>query len=137
MSAPSLDNVFRATAYRVETGEGVFELRIGKTHPEFDGYLLRHGIDCWGLVTAYNPGGVRHDGDNPVEHRRLLAMIGKRGWFHCPASHHADDGNWPVEQGIMLMQVSEREICQLAADFSQSACVCGKIGGEARLIWVR
>ena len=136
MRTAELDAAFRATTYRVRAPEGLFELRIGGPNPAFDDFLRRQRVSCWGMVTAYNPGGVRCDEDNPLFQRRLQERVQALGWPWLASSIYSDTGEWPVEPGFLLLQVNEDEVCRLASEFSQLACVCGDTGGVPRLIWV-
>ncbi len=136
MRSDALDAAFRATTYRVESGEGVFELRIGIPNAAFDDFLRRRGVSRWGMITAYNPGGVRSYDENLLRHHRLLEQLQARGWSCLSTCNLADDGVWPEEPGFLILQVSETEACTLAAEFLQSACVCGDIGSTPRLVWL-
>ena len=136
MKIEVLDTVFKATSYRVETEDGIFGLRIGVHDPAFDDYLRQQGASCWGLLTAYNPGGVLCEDENPLRQMQLLERLQQLGWTYRLACNIADDGGWPAEPGFLLLQVSEMEVCSLAAEFSQRACVCGDIGSAPRLVWI-
>lgn len=136
MKTNVLDASFRATSYQVETSDGVFRLRIGEMQPEFDNFLRRLELSCWGVITAYNPGRVLREEDNAERQIRLLERIEELGWPHFPACNIADDDLWPVEPGYLLLQVREMAVCHLAAEFDQSACVCGDTGAAPRLVWI-
>ena len=136
MKTPGLDAAFRATAYRVDSAAGTFDLRLGVVNPAFDDFLRGQGVSCWGLVTAYNPGGVRGDEQNSMRQRDLLCRLKSRSWNWLAACHVADDGRWPVEPGVLILQVGEAELCALASDFSQAAIVCGEVGCAPRLVWL-
>ena len=136
MNGHPLDSAFRATSYRIETDEGVFTVRIARLHCAFDAYLRRKGASCWGLLTAYNPGAIRCAGQNAAQHERLRERLKARGWTVLPALNVPDDAAAPVEPGFLLLQASEKEVAELAADFAQVAFVCGNIGASARLIYV-
>jgi hypothetical protein len=79
---------------------------------------------------------VRCDAKNALLHRRLLERLQTLGWPALIAYHVADDGVWPVEPGFLLLRVSEKEVRNLAAEFSQLAFVCGDTGAAPRLVWV-
>jgi hypothetical protein len=136
MKAQDLDSAFRATTYRVDTADGIFALRIGLANAAFDAYLRRRNVSCWSVLTACNPGAVRDDDDNARRQQRLQERLRELGWTTLPACNLADDGAWPDEPGFLLLQVGEGEVCRLAAEFSQSACVCGNIGGIPRLVYI-
>ncbi|MFZ4534828.1 DUF3293 domain-containing protein [Propionivibrio sp.] len=136
MRTDAIEAAFRATTYRVETIEGVFDLRIGELNSGFDDFLRKQGVSCWGLLTACNPGGVRCDAENPLRQTRLRERLQALGWPCLTACNLADDGLWPAEPGCLLLQVSEKEVCNLAAELFQLACVCGNIGAAPRLVWI-
>lgn len=136
MKTNALDASFRATTYQVETFDGVFGLRIGVMHPEFDKFLRLQGVSFWGVITAHNPGGVHLEGANAERQIRLLERIQESGWPHLPASNIADDGLWPDEPGYLLLHANEMDVCKLASEFDQSACVCGDTGAAPRLVWI-
>jgi len=137
MKAQGLDAAFRATTYRVAPDDAVFDLRIGLAHPAFDAFLRRQNVSCWAVLTACNPGASRDDEDaNAQRHQCLHERLLEFGWLFAPASNIAADGVWPAEPGFLLLQVGEQEVRKLAAEFSQLAFVCGKIGGVARLGYV-
>lgn len=136
MKTEALDASFRATTYQVETSDGAFALRIGVMHPEFDNFLRQRGVSCWGAITAHNPGGVHHKEGNAERQIRLLERIKELGWPYYSVCHIADDGRWPEEPGYLLLQANETEVCNLASEFKQSACVCGDTGAAPRLVWI-
>ena len=137
MRTPALEAAFRATTYRVEIPGRSFRLRISQLDPAFDAFLRGRGVSEWCVVTACNPGGLRRDNENPRRAARLAHRIAERGWLGFPACNVADDGDWPDEPGFLLLQVGEAEARRLAAEFRQSACVCGQTGSAPRLVWTR
>ena len=135
MRIAALEAAFRATTYRVETDEGVFDLRIGLSNKMFDVFLRRKDVSCWGIVTAFNPGGIRSDDANLRCHHQLLEKLQASSWIYLPACNLADDEAWPDEHGFLILQASEKEVCNLAAERCQLACVCGDVGTLPRLVW--
>lgn len=136
MRTQALERAFRATTYQVETPEGIFSLRIGISNPAFDDFLRRKAVHTWAVITACNPGGVRHDQKNAQRQMQLRDRLQALGWFSLPASTLADDGQWPAEPGFLLLQIGEEEVSPLAAEFSQLAFVCGDRGTAPRLVWI-
>ena len=132
----ALDAAFRATTYRVETGESVFDLRIEESNPCFDDFLRSRGACCWGIITAHNPGGICSEDENKRRQALLLERVRTLGRAYFPACNLADDGTWPEEPGFLILQASEDEMCRLASEFSQLACVCGSVGFVPRLVWI-
>jgi len=136
MNAQALDAAFRATTYRAHTADGVFDLRIGVANSAFDAFLHRRNISCWGLLTACNPGAVRDDVENARRQQRLRERLRELAWSFVPACNLADDGAWPPEPGFLLLQVRAEALRDLAAEFSQRACICGNIDDVPRLVYV-
>ena len=137
MKFPELETAFMATVYRVEAPDDCFDLRIGVPHAEFSRFLAVSGYSEWGLVTAWNPSGRL---DNPAENEaRAMALkreIETGGWRFHPTSHHADQGNWPVERGFCVFNAPFGTLRLLAGRFSQLAFVYGVSDGCPRLRWV-
>lgn len=136
MRTPELEAAFRATRYRVDSAAGMFDLRIGVVNCAFDDFLRGQGVGCWGLLTAHNPGGVRCDDDNAARQRRLLQRLQQLGWRYFAADNIADDGRWPPELSVLIVQVGEQALRALASEFSQAAVVCGEVGAAPCLVWL-
>ena len=136
MTTPELDAAFRATCYRADSGAGSFDLRIGVVNPRFDDFLRAQGARCWGMITAHNPGGVRCDEQNAARQQALLIRLDSLSWPWFPACNLADGGRWPVEPSVLILRIGEAALCALAAEFSQTAVVCGDVGCAPRLVWL-
>ena len=137
MHSPELDAAFRATTYRVETLEGCFALRVDQRNVAFDAYLRRQGVLSWGLVTGHNPGGrLLPSDENATRQNALHDRLFAKGWRYLPASHQADAGAWPDEAAFCVLNVAERDLECVAAEFDQAAVLCGTPGECARLLWI-
>ena len=136
MRSRALEPAFQATTYRVETDDGVFNLRVGVANEAFDRYLHRHAVCCWAVLTACNPGAVCSDENNLLRHAKLLERVESSGYRHFPACNLADDDAWPAEPGLLLLQIDEMQVAGLAAEFSQLAFVFGNAGNTPRLVWL-
>ncbi len=136
MSRSLLEAAFRATTYRVETAEGVFDLRIESRHPAFDDFLRRQGASCWGIVTACNPGASPlREAENQERQSRLLDRVSELGWTAFKACNRADEGAWLPEPGLLLLRADEACLRCLAAEFGQLAFIVGTTGTAPRLAW--
>jgi len=133
LSAP-----FRATRYRVLVSESeVFDLRIDQLHPQFDDWLRRRGSACWAIVSAHNPQACLLAADeNALRHAALAAELQARGCAYLPAVNLADTGDWPPEEGFLLLDVSLAVATELAAAFVQAAIVFAQTGEPPRLVWL-
>ncbi len=133
---PGVDAAFRATAYRVDAGEALYELRVGVSNEAFDACLRRRSVSSWALITAYNPGAMVSDAANQRAHRRLGDRLRALEWPFLPACNVPDHGVPPVEPGFVLLQVGESEARAVAAEFFQQAFLCGTIGNAPRLVYI-
>lgn len=136
MNNASRDAAFRATTYRVDAGDALYELRVGVINDAFDACLRRRGVACWGLVTAYNPGALALDAANHAAQNRLRDRLSALEWSSLPACNLPDDGISPIEPSFLLLEVSENEVRTLAAAFFQLAFLCANTGSAARLVYV-
>jgi hypothetical protein len=127
---------FRATTYRVSTEEGVFDLRIEVINSAFDHYLRRRQISCWGVITAYNPGGVQTDTENLQRQAELHRLLLASRRIVMPASNISDAADWPVEPSFLVLGPTQEEMGQWASGFSQLAFVFGMTGSEPTLVWI-
>ena len=137
MRDSALENAFRATTYRVETGGEVFDLRIEEDHPAFSFWLRGQGVSNWGIVTACNPGARLAQGRNAACTRRLQEAIVERAWRHVAACNRADAGNWPDEPGFCVFDADEEALRMLAIEFGQTAIVWGSADdGRGEIVWL-
>lgn len=136
MSNAGRDAAFRATTYRVDAGDALYELRVGVVNGAFDACLRRRGVSCWGLVTAYNPGVMALDAANQAAQNRLRDRLRALEWSSLPACNLPDDGISPVEPSFLLLEVSEKEVRTLAVAFFQLAFLCANTGSAPRLVYV-
>ncbi|SDH49015.1 DUF3293 domain-containing protein [Propionivibrio dicarboxylicus] len=132
-----LEAAFIATTYQVFSEDSIFALRIGRLDPGFDAFVATRGGGPWGIVTAANPAAKRcAEADNASALQALLAHVDTLGTLFLHTRHHADDGDWPDEEGVLLLNTEKEEICGLAREFGQCACVVGGIGRPPLLVWI-
>lgn len=133
LSAP-----FRATRYRVMASESeVFDLRIDQLQPQFDDWLRRRGCACWAIVSAHNPQARLLPADeNALRHAALAGQLQAQGRPCLPTVSLADAGDWPPEEGVLLLDVSLAVARELAAAFVQAAIVFAHTGEPPQLVWL-
>ncbi|HEY5762839.1 MAG TPA: DUF3293 domain-containing protein [Rhodocyclaceae bacterium] len=129
-----LEQAFGQTCYRgVVAGERL-ELRVGQACPALDSRLTE-GLG-WAWLTAVNPGGESlPDAENAARLASLRAVLGGTRIECWPGEAVADDGSWPAEPGIVLVNVSLAAALAIAADFGQAAILWSDGGNPARLEW--
>lgn len=129
---------FQATRYRVMASDSeVFDLRIDQLQPQFDDWLRRHGSLCWAIVSAHNPQARLLSADeNALRHGALAAQSRAQGLSCLPTVSLADAGDWPPEEGFLLLDVSLTAASELAAAFLQAAIVFARTGEPPQLVWL-
>jgi hypothetical protein len=136
MKSEELDAAFRATTYRVEAGDGFFDLRIGVRNPAFDEYLRQRCICSWAVITAFNPGAVRGDLNNQQRQMNLQEELQSYAWVFLKANNIADSGDWPDEPSFLVLNASVKEMLEMASKYYQSAFVYGSTDSEPSLVWI-
>jgi hypothetical protein len=111
-------------------------LRVGESNSALDGFLARLGVSEWAFVTAANPGSqLLPTEENALRHRRLREALEVQGYWFFPAVAIGDRGNWPPEQGFLIVGMAERDAVAMGRELGQNAIVYGCRGGLPRLGW--
>jgi hypothetical protein len=129
---PDLAAAFRAARYRVETGDGVLVVRIGRRHAFVD--RLAGGIR-WCILTAFNPRArLASARANRRAHRRLEQRLLDRAPRRLLRASNQDPAQqWPDEPAWWFTFEHDRDVDGLAEAFDQEAVVIGNPGQPARL----
>lgn len=111
-------------------------LRVDEVSPELDALLERFGVRRWAFITAYNPYSEKlAPEENQERHRRLLEAIRARGLQSFPSSGVDDDGTWPTERGLLVLEIDRDDAVALGRELEQNAILAGEAGGAARLVF--
>lgn len=125
----SLLAAYRATTYRIDLPGRSIHLRIGDPAPAFDLWLREGGARCACFITAHNPGSIRLDpAENARRHRAFLDRVTALSLRAVPATAVPDAGDWPPEEGLVILDLGERDGLALAEAFGQNALVQYRIG---------
>lgn len=132
-----LESAYRATAYRVFLPGGVHDLRIDQARPEFSAWLADNEVDCWAILTAWNPGSERlSDKDNVARQSALEVRLLELGYEPFAGENVADAGDWPVEDTCFVADMTAEDARAMAAAFGQRAFVAGGRDGVPNLQWM-
>ncbi len=122
---------YLATTYRVVLDNRTEDVRIGQVHPHLD---RLSGGSCWVIITAFNPGSNRlSDSENRHRHRQLIECVETVGLISRPTRHIAEDGSWPVEQGLFIVDADDEWAHQQAREFGQLGIVHARVRAVAEL----
>ena len=110
-----LITAYRATSYFVDGPGGRFAVRVGQPSPEADALAAAHGAAVWAYVTAYNPGSVAASPErNEKKQWELEQVIVQMGYRFCRGEGAADDGSWPPEPSLLVLDADEAAAKALA-----------------------
>ena len=121
------DAAYRATTYLVRDGFDRIPLRIGERSDALDRLLARRRAREGFILTADNPGSRRL----PEAANRRARLALPPG---APTEAWADDGDWPVERGVLAL-ADERTARRLLRRLRQRACVHVARGRPAVLLY--
>lgn len=132
---PRLLAAYRATSYVVRAPGREIAVRIDRRSPALDRLLAELGAGCAVFVTAWNPLSVP---TAPAANRsaadRLAAAVAAGGWRALPQEGRGDDGAWPVEPGLLVLDLDREAALDLAQAFGQLAVVYCAAGMPAELL---
>ena len=75
-SDAALEQLYRATTYRIDSDAAVVDVRIGACQAGVDALLTAFGVTDWAFITAWNPGSQPTDAaTNADAQGRLLACV--------------------------------------------------------------
>jgi hypothetical protein len=129
---------YRATAYTVLLPDGEIVVRIDEPSPRLDRLLVALGARTAVFVTAWNPGSrLRPRVENEAAAARLADEAVAQGWRFLPQEGRGDDGTWPAEPGLLLLDLDPAQALALAERHGQNAVVWCEAGASARLLLTR
>ena len=135
---PALEHLYRTTTYRVLAPDSSIDLHVDRRSHALDALLAAHGVRTWAFLSACNPRSV------PVPLRvnqcraaRLQHLLVARGWPWLQASGIPRDRSYPPEPSVWVGGISLCDARRLAERFRQNAFLAGRIGRQARLLWLR
>lgn len=106
------------TGYFVQAGSGArwIELRLGRANAALAALHARCGVSGSILVLCANPfGRQRGDSQNRNAERLLRAHIAASGLRAVAAEARPDEGDWPSENGVLVLggdAAMARELCR-------------------------
>jgi hypothetical protein len=111
-------------------------LRVGARNTSLDRELSRQGASHWAFVTAYNPySRPRATWYNVARSEQLLRAVRASRWPYRHALAEGDSGDWPVEEGLLILGISPERSRRLGRRFHQNAVLVGELGRNAELLW--
>ncbi|HKL52070.1 MAG TPA: DUF3293 domain-containing protein [Wenzhouxiangellaceae bacterium] len=131
-TADPLVAAFAAAEYVAHADGEDIVIRIGQSAPVLDRALDGR---CWAVITAHNPGGVRHAlDDNAAAQRTLEKCLRELRPTRMLAVDNRDpSGQWPDEPAWLFTFDDISVPDGLARRFGQRAIVTGHPGGPAIL----
>lgn len=122
MPDDSLTNAYRAARYQVEVTGGCLELKVDAPCEPLRLWLAARRHSCAALLTAHNPGSEQRAAWlNDEAQRRLHATLRARGLHYLTGRNLDPRGQWPVEDSVLVPDLSLHDAYALALQFGQRA----------------
>lgn len=126
---------YRKTSYWIELPGAYLKLRTDQNAPDLDRYLAEHGDQSWAFITAYNP---RSQLMPPTQNRQRLEQmvedLKRQGYSLLPGVGVGDDGLWPPETSVLVLNISREAAQRLGCEYGQNALLFGTIGQKVELV---
>lgn len=130
-----LDKAYRETEYWVATQPPACVV-IGVQNPTIAALHQAHGTPCSSLITAHNPRSFQQSAEiNGQAHLALTDQLNETGYPKVLATGKHPIGDWPAEQGWLVLGMDEGEAAVWARRFSQHAVVWIDARGMPYLRW--
>lgn len=121
---PSLVRAYRRARYEVFLPDSTISVGIGQASREIAGLLRQAGTGTAALLTACNPKSrVVSDEENRQATAALQSAVTAGGWRGIATRASAPDGQWPAENGLLILGILQHQAESLADRFGQNAFV--------------
>ena len=129
-----LEKFYVATSYEIlELG---LSFRIGTKESPFYQWFEGTQFTCWAFVGACNPNGILLTAsENEQKHRLFCQRMQEEGKKYLEGIGIPDTGNWPPEQGLLLLDISLAEVFRLAKELNQLAIIYATPSKAPQLYW--
>jgi hypothetical protein len=134
----SLVAVYRATDYVIFDDERQITLRIDEVNPAADDLLRRLGAATATLITGWNPESVPLSAaENDRRQAMLWQWIADHRLFAFSTEARDPSGQWPAEEGYLILDIAAETVAALGRQFDQNAIVTIALGQAPELILLR
>jgi hypothetical protein len=128
-----LINAYLDAIYEVKLNEELIVIRVGVANARLESLLNEERISTWAIITAYNPQSViKSEEENRKSHLRLLERVRDKRTY--PSRAIDGSGNWPVEEGLFISDLTKDYAIELAREFNQRAILFGETGSVPELV---
>lgn len=133
MNRRELFDVYRRTAFIVDTAEGITVIRDNERNVVVDQLLVEHSVSASAFVTAFNPGSTRlSDLENEQRHGCLIQHLKENG-FKCLTGRGIGDMIGLLRRACSS-SASAKTTQMLGRKFGQLAIVIVESGKPARVV---
>lgn len=137
MMAPELLAAYRAAHYRVEA-DPAFDLIPDQLSEALSALHSSHHVRGSAFITAANPASILFDSaSNEARAAELEARVQNSGWVFLRGRGIDPKGEWPDEASLLILGISFKDACALAAELGQNALLWNGADAIARLILLR
>ncbi len=132
----ALAQAYLETTYRVLSGTGTIDIRVGVPNPALDALLQTRGARNWAFISASNPHSQQTpDEENARRHSEFMRSLHAEGWLFMDALGVPDRAGWTPERSVLIPGIEQSAALALARRWQQNAIVYGKCGEPPELVW--
>ncbi len=125
---------YHQTCY--ETFSPRLYVRINKRHTSLDRFLQSQKASTWAFITAYNPQSEKcREEENVQAQANLVKRLQEMGKAFWEGQGIGDEGDWPPEPSLLILDIDRAESVQLGQEFGQKAIVYGEWRKKAELVF--
>jgi hypothetical protein len=130
-----LFKAYRDTCFVIDAPGREIHLRIGQQNPEADALLKKYGVADAALITAWNPGPIRHSAaENNQRQQSLEKQIQSAGFRFLRGRGIGTDPSWIPEESVLILGIPRTLAVELSSQFGQLAIVWHEVGKASILL---
>ncbi len=128
----SLLKAYQQTSFRLLDSQ--IQIEINGQNPDLDSFLIDNNAFQWIYISADNPQSkLATPTENQRNRQELLKYCKDHKIRYWPGLAIPATDEWPPEENLLLLDVSQPLSDQLAIKFDQKAYLHGRINGLAQL----
>ncbi len=132
-----LHEAYCAADYAIIVGADEHIVHVGQPSEVVDLLLNKHQCKSAAFITAYNPGSQKRAVEiNEKDQQRFVDEIVGNGYPYYKSEGRGHNDDWPVEPGLIVMGISQKEAATIAGAYGQIAYLWFSAGLEVALCYV-
>ena len=132
----ALKEAYRQAKYILFSGSEEILFKVGLHSNELDNLLVEHGVINAVFITAYNPRSqIFSDEENKRQQINLEKQIERAKYRYLKGASCSEDGLWPIEKSLLILDMPLSQANSLAISFKQNAYLQITQGEKVALVF--